>query len=119
MDKQPYTSIYQQEIDQLVESLLSNGEGLITGTKLRHAFDQIAQTAFSQGESYSLGSLLTTDQVAEILGVSRRRVQAIARQKHDRFGFGFKIPGGRETWLFRPEEVELLRPGKVGRPRMP
>lgn len=117
MDKTSHISIYQQKIDQLTESLLPNGAGSITEHRLRYALDQVAQTAFSQGESYALGSLLTTEQVAEIFGVSKRRVQAIARQKHDQFGIGFKIPGGKETWLFRPEEIESLRPGKTGRPR--
>lgn len=60
--------------------------------------------------------LLTTREVAKLLGISVRRVQALARERHARLGIGWQVPGTR-TWLFRPEEVELLRPGPPGRPK--
>jgi hypothetical protein len=116
MDENSARSIYQQKINDLVESLLPNGAGTLTEHRLRFALDKIALLAFSSGESYALLSLLTIDDVAERLGVSRRRLQAIAREKHDRFGIGFQIPGSTQ-WLFRESEVESLRPGNPGRPR--
>ena len=62
---------------------------------------------------YALTSLLTVDDMAAMFHVSTRRVQAIDREKHARWGYG-RLVGFR--WLFTPEEVEHLRPGPVGRP---
>lgn len=84
--------------------------------RLRTALSQVAQVAFSAGESYALTSLMTVDEVAEQLGVSVRRVRAIAKIKHEQFGIGYQVPHTSQ-WLFRPSEIESLRPGKSGRPR--
>lgn len=115
MNEQSARSIYEQKINQYIQSLLPNGAGTITETKLRHVLDNVAQTAFLVGQDYALSSLLTVDDVAEQLGVSVRRVRAIAKIKHEQFGIGFQVPNTAQ-WLFRPSEIESLRPGVVGRP---
>lgn len=52
--------------------------------------------------------LLTTRDVAAILGVSARRVRAIIANRRERgVKVGWRTPMGQ--WLFRPEEVELLQ----------
>jgi hypothetical protein len=116
MDEQSARSLYEQKINQYVQSLLPNGAGTITETKLRHVLDNVAQTAFSVGQDYALSSLLTVNDVAELFGVNVSRVRAIAKQKHEQFGIGYQIPNTNQ-WLFRPSEIESLRPGSVGRPR--
>lgn len=116
MDEQSARSLYEQRINTLVESLLPNGGGSLTATRLRTALSQVAQVAFSAGSDYTLMSLLTADEVAEQLGVSVRRVRAIAKIKHEQFGTGWQVPGTSQ-WLFKPSEIESLRPGKSGRPR--
>jgi hypothetical protein len=116
MDEQSARSLYEQKINQLIETILPNGAGTINEQRFRLALEQTAGTAFSAGESYALMSLMTVDDVAEQLGVSVRRIRAIAKIKHDRFGIGYQVPGTSQ-WLFRPSEVELLRPGAIGRPR--
>jgi hypothetical protein len=115
MDENLARLLYDERINQLVDSLLPNGSGSITETRLRTALSQVAQVAFSAGESYALLSLMTADDAAMQLGVSVRRVRTIAKTKHDQFGIGFQVPGTSQ-WLFRPSEIELLRPGKPGRP---
>lgn len=97
-------------IDSLIESLLPHGTGTITEHRLRLALEQIATAAYAEGENQSLMSLLTIERVAEQIGVSARRMRAIAADRHERFGVGWKVPGARGTWLFRPEEIETLRP---------
>ena len=116
MNEASARSLYEQEINSQIESLLPHGAGNISETRLRHAMNIIGQRAFSSGESYALLSLLTVDDVAEQLGVSVRRVRAIAKIKHEQFGVGYKVPKTNQ-WLFRPSEIESLRPGAVGRPR--
>lgn len=53
---------------------------------------------------------LTTSDVAARLGVSVRRVQALAAQRSVGKRFGRDL-------LFSNDEVESMRPGQVGRPR--
>ena len=116
MDEQSARSLYEQKIDQMVSTFLPNGAGPINETRFRHALDQVARTAFSAGESYALLSLMTVEEMAHELGVSERRVRAIAQERHERMGVGYQVPGTRQ-WLFRPEEIESLRPYSAGRPR--
>ena len=65
--------------------------------------DEITRLAFDRDQ------LLTVEDVAEMFGITPRRVRAIARNRHARFGIGWQVPG-TNNWLFRPGEVELLRP---------
>ena len=116
MNEKSTRSLYEHRINNLVESLLPNGAGTISATRLQTALSQVAQVAFSAGSDYALMSLLTVDDVADQLGVSVRRVRAIAKIKHEQFGIGYQVPGTNQ-WLFRPSEIESLRPGAVGRPR--
>ena len=115
MDEKSARSIYEQKINQYIQSLLPNGAGNMTETKLRHVMDNVAQVAFSVGQDFALSSLLTVNDVAELFNVDVSRVRAIAKIKHGQFGIGFQIPN-TDQWLFRPSEIESLRPGAVGRP---
>lgn len=55
--------------------------------------------------------MITTAGMAERLGVSQRRVLQIAERR----GLGNRY--GRSV-LFRPDEVDLMKPGPVGRPKV-
>lgn len=116
MDKSRHQQVIDARIQALVESLLPNGSGLMSAHRLETALRNVADVAFREGENYALLSLMTVEQVAAELGISERRVRAIAKIRHDQLGIGWRVPG-TNTWLFRPEEVELLRPGRPGRPR--
>jgi len=109
-------SLYEKEIDKLVAQLLPNGSGAVSAARLRFALETVAQAAFTAGGDYALMSLMTANDVADKLGISVRRVRAIAANRHARFGVGYKVPGTSQ-WLFRPTEIEALRPGPNGRPR--
>lgn len=116
MNEQSHRQIINSEIDKQIETLLPYGAGPVNDFRLRKSLDLIANIAFREGQSYALLSLLTVQDVAERLGISERRVRAIAAYRHRRFGVGWKVPGTRGTWLFRPSEIEGLTPGKRGRP---
>lgn len=126
MDEKSARSIYESEIESQVNTLLPYGAGPVTDHRLRHAFDMVAKTAFRQGESFALLSLMTIDDVLMEINrrlvnddrkpISKRRLQAIARTQHDRWGVGYQVPGTNQ-WLFRPLEMDSLMPGDVGRPR--
>lgn len=65
---------------------------------------------YQAGRTDAIMELMTTEQMADELGISVRRVQVIAKRR----GVGWEI--GRDR-LFRQEDVEAMRPGKPGRPR--
>lgn len=57
MDEQSARSLYEQRIKLMVESLLPNGAGTLTETRLRYALEQVAQAAFTSGHDYALSNL--------------------------------------------------------------
>lgn len=109
--------IVNDRIEKVIEEHLPNGAGILTETQLRAALEQVAHVAWTAAESHVLINLMTVEDVSEQLGISPRRVRAIAIQKHQRFGIGWKLPGNRGTWLFKPEEVAHLQPGPGGWPK--
>ena len=111
MDKEIYNETLEHEIQKAMDAMFPHGAGRTTHTQVKHWLDSISQTAFDQGEMYALMSLLTVEDVAERFGISRRRVRAIAKNRHERFGIGWQVPGTNQ-WLFRPEELAILEPEK-------
>lgn len=63
---------------------------------------ELAHRAYQHGASVALSELLTSDEAAEALGVTRAWVTRIAR-RHD---IGWHI--GRDR-LFRPDDIEMLQ----------
>lgn len=109
MNKETYTSIIEQEIQKAMDAMFPHGAGQTTHAHVKHWLDTISKIAFSQGEMYALMSLLTVQDVAEQFDISPRRVRAIAKNRHERFGIGWQVPGTNQ-WLFRPEELNVLEP---------
>lgn len=99
--------IVSQKIDALVARL---------GEQYRHDIESLAHVAWTEAQNSVLTGLLSTKDVATLLNISERRVRAIAQRRNARHGVGWKVPG-TNTWLFRPEELDALRPGKPGRPQ--
>lgn len=57
MDEQLARSLYEQRIQTLIDSLLPNGAGALSETRLRYALDNVAQVAFSAGHDFALSNL--------------------------------------------------------------
>lgn len=64
------------------------------------------------GAQRRLDSLLTIEDVATRFGINHRRARALAQQRHAQLGIGRKVCG----WIFMPDELPYLAPGKPGRP---
>jgi len=116
MNKQAYLGIVEREIQKGMDVMFPHGAGRATHTYVRHWLETIAKIAFSQGGNYALMSLLTVEDVAERFNVTPRRVRAIAKNRHERFGVGWQVPGTNQ-WLFRPEELTILEPDQKYRHR--
>jgi len=109
MEKEIFEQIIEQEIQKAMDTMFPYGEGRTTYARAKHWLDTISKIAFSQGGTYALTSLLTVEDVAERFGITPRRVRAIAKNRHERFGIGWQVPGTNQ-WLFRPEELDSLEP---------
>lgn len=116
MDKTAHEQIVADRIEREMETLYPHGEGQVPSRRVQAAMQNVAQVAFREGQSYALLSLMTVADVAAQFKITERRVRAIAADRHARHGIGWRVPGTR-VWLFRPEELDLMRPAEPGRPK--
>jgi len=103
------SEIVHLAIEKAMSALFPHGAGQASHLRVRNALDTVAQTAYREGETNALMNLLTIEEAAERCGVSTRRMRAIAKNRYERFGIGWQVPGTRQ-WLFCPGEIDLLRP---------
>jgi len=99
----------ESKIGMAMQAMFPHGAGTTSHARVGHWLDTLAQVAFREGENGALMSLLTVEDVAEQFGISTRRIRAIARNRHERLSIGWQVPATNQ-WLFRPCEVESLRP---------
>lgn len=88
--------------EQHGSTLLGEGDAL----RLRQALEIIAQRAYRLGAEEALQRLMSVEEAAKALGVSRRRINEIIRRR----GRGAVRVGG--TWIVY--DLEALRPGAPG-----
>jgi hypothetical protein len=105
--------IVQDEVAKGLDALFGDlaGAAPLTRHRVEHVLRIVAHHAATTGGDQALLELMTTEQMAGELGVSERRVRAIAKRR----GVGWQISRG--VWLFRPADVERLRPGDPWRPK--
>lgn len=116
MDENSAENMISDEIQKMIAAFLPNGAGTMTEIRLKTALEKVGQVAFTTGKLYALTNLKTSEDLAVEFGVSLRRVQALAQERHQRFGVGMQIKG-KNPWLFSADEIENMRPGKTGRPK--
>jgi hypothetical protein len=114
MNREQAEELVQREVGRQLDALFPHGEGQVNRRRVERALQQVAARAFEQGRQYALTSLLSTDDIADQWGVSRRRVRAVCKREHERHGVGWQTPRGE--WLLTPEESERIAPGDPGRP---
>lgn len=118
MDKETHQSVITQEIENAMAALFPHGAGPASYALVQHMLDKIAHVAFRNGRAYALLSLLTVEEALEHVNarlesqdehpISRRRLAAIIRNRHERFGLGMRLSGGQ--WLVRAEDIDSLMP---------
>ena len=111
--------VYEHEfpIDpRLVEPIARAISDLETGftiDRLDHVVHRLAAQAFAAGRGAALLELRTTEQIAAELGVSRARIQQLARTRN----LGWKITD--RVRVFTAADVDAMRSRIPGRPRSP
>jgi hypothetical protein len=111
-------SSIESQIERAVEELL-RGKVVDTVPQFRAetVLTNLAHRVKQDAEINVLNNLLTVEDVARQLGVSSRRVLAKAKWLREHgYGAGWQVPG-TNPWLFRPEEMENLKPLPARRPR--
>ena len=104
------TELLNTHIAQAIDTLTNGlGSGLVAEHRLRTVLERMAHRVAVDAGNDALMTLRTADELADELGVSPRRMRAIIRNRHERFGVGWQVPGTNQ-WLVRPSEVESLRP---------
>lgn len=103
--------------DQLIEGAVQRALAAlqqrtpeITDTFGRHVLSTLAQQIAAACGDMELLSLMTTADVAAELGISERRVRALAAARN----VGWQP--GQGVWVFRPADIEMLRIRRPGRP---
>lgn len=107
MDKDSCQQLIEAEVQKAMDSMFPHGAGSAPHTRVQHWLETVAQYAFNYGRSYALLNLLTVEDVAEQLGVTRRRASEIIRNRHKRFGVGMRFGS---SWLIHSDELPQLEP---------
>ena len=101
-----------QIISREIENLFPLGTGdAFTISRLHAALESVAQKSFDLGRNYGLTNLLTVDEAALEIGVSPRRMRALLKDRHERFGVGAQFG---QVWIIHRDELDQLRPGPQG-----
>ena len=75
---------------------------------IKTALELAHKTGKETGYSAALDDVMTIEDLAAELGVSRRRARAIAENRKSKHGIGVKTAGG--AWLINRNDLDLYRP---------
>ena len=98
-----------RQIPSLTGDLLRIDDARLPAAASAIALDAL-YGGYLMGQRDAMASLMTTQDMADALGVNQQRVRALARARE----VGWQI--GRDR-LFVRADVERMRPGKPGRPK--
>ncbi len=109
MDRHTFELTISREIQQLLDELLPyhTPTAMISRQDLQQRLQAIGGRIEEAARDYYLESLCTADDLAEELGVSVEHMCALARQRFYDHGIGRQFG---DTWVWTPDEVEMLRP---------
>jgi len=110
-----FRQLLRVEIQNLTDQMVQGGAGEEQLNIVQSELERIAQLSFAAGQAQSLSSLITTDDLQARFGVSRRRANAIAKHRHEKYSIGFQLTGTNQ-WYFNPSDLPLLQPD-ASRPR--
>lgn len=108
-----FEEIIATEVNKALESLFG---GLPTATlsqaEVQNAMQQVIDTCRTHSRDEVLLNLLTTQDIAKRFNISHARARRLASDRHDQYGIGTKIGS---VWVFTPNDLPLLKPGKAGK----
>ena len=116
MNKYQYERSQSAELNEAINSLVEFFPQLIgREIRLRTILTKLQHSSASNTRAYELLGLCASDDLAQLWGVSMRRVTAHCQTLHERWGAGRKFG---KTWVLTADEAERHRPTKAGRPTL-
>jgi hypothetical protein len=98
-------------VARALDTLLGDREAAtVTRVRLEAALDVLARDVATSATDMAHMGLVDTAQAAATLGISARRVRALARSRH----LGWQTA---RDWVFTQEDVDAMRVRMPGRPR--
>ena len=109
MDRHKFEITVNHEIQHALNELLPLhvNAGLVSRSLLQHQLQVLCERVEEAARDYFLNSLRTVDDVADELGVSVEHLRELARHRHFHYGIGRQFG---ETWVWTPDEVDIVRP---------
>ncbi len=104
--------LIDSEVAKAIEGMLGDlYAGTVTRPKAETILRRLAQQVSTAAAHGALLGLMNADDMAARLGISGRRVRALAKSRN----VGWQV--GQGVWVFRPEDVDLLQERVPGRPK--
>lgn len=109
MDRHTFELTVSREIQQVLDELLPQQapNGMISRQLLQQQLQIVSERVQNAARDYYLESLCTADDLAEELGISVEHMCELAHHRFFNYGIGRRFG---DTWVWTPEEVEVLRP---------
>ena len=116
MKKPQYNQLQTAELNEAINSLVEQFPQLVgREIRIRSILTKLQHGSASNTRAYELLGLCASDDLAQLWGVSMRRVTAHCQTLHERWGAGRKFG---KTWVLTADEAERHRPAaKAGRPK--
>jgi hypothetical protein len=109
MDRHTFELTLNREIQVVLDELLPQraSTGTISRQHLQQQLQIVSERVQAAARDYYLESLCTADDLADELGVSVEHMCELARQRFFDHGIGRQFG---DTWVWTPDEVDMLRP---------
>ena len=116
MKKPQHDQLQAAALNEAINSLVEQFPQLLIGReiRIRSILTKLQHGSASNTRAYELLGLCASDDLAQLWGVSMRRVTAHCQTLHERWGAGRKFG---KTWVLTADEAERHRPTKAGRPK--
>lgn len=102
-----------ERLAPLIQQALDDLKQTDSPAAVRHIAERLAQEAYQLGRHEALIELRTTEQICAELGITRARVQQLARARY----LGWKITD--RVRVFTAADVDAMRVRTPGRPSKP
>jgi hypothetical protein len=115
MNKPQHDQLQSDELNEAINSLVEQFPQLAgREIRIRAVLTKLQHGSASNTRAYELLGLCASNDLAQLWGVSMRRVTAHCQTLHERWGVGRKFG---KTWVLTADEAERHCPTKAGRPK--
>jgi hypothetical protein len=109
MDHHTFELTVNREIVHVLDTLLPQHalNGTVSRELLHQQLQLMSERVQAASRDYYLESLCTAEDLADELGISVEQMCALARYRFFNYGIGRQFG---DTWVWTPDEVDVMRP---------